>query len=68
MARSCRERAARAPSCGRGGVLLHQQGEAGGAHRLRQDGRGQRQLIAHAALTEKPAAVLALFLWTERQD
>lgn len=50
------------PSCRRGGVLLHQQREAGGAHRLRQDGRGQRQLVAHAALAEKPAAVFALFL------
>lgn len=56
------------PSCRRGGVLLHQQREAGGAHRLRQDGRGQRQLVAHTALAEKPAAVFALFLQKKRRD
>ena len=52
----------RASSGGTRGVLLQQQEVAGVAHVLREDGRGQRQLVGQAALTEHPAAVLALLL------
>jgi len=51
-------------SCGRGRILLQQQGEAGAAHHLREDGGRQRQLVGHAAVAEDAAAVLTLFLET----
>lgn len=49
-------------SRGRGAVLQQQLGVAGAAHRLREDGGRQRQLVGDAALTENAAAVLTAFL------
>lgn len=54
-------------SCWRGGVLLEQVRVAGGAHGLWENGGWQRQLVGHAALTEKPAAVLTLLLQKDNE-